>query len=181
MTKNRGMLDLARLKLLAEQDEIDTVIVAFSDHLGRLMGKRFDVDFFLVAMPYTLLDQSVLDGPMATCLERGISVIVGAPFASGILATPSDPNVTYNYVPPTAEIREKALRIEAVCKQHGVPLMAAALQFPLKHPAVVSVLPGARTATQLREIVQNSQHKIPSALWADLKRENLILPNAPTS
>jgi D-threo-aldose 1-dehydrogenase len=74
----------------------------------------------------------------------------------------------------------KALAIEAVCLRHGVPLAAAALQFPLLHPAVVSVIPGAVSADQVRSNAANVAMKIPPQLWADLKAANLIDPDAPT-
>ncbi|MFN3730556.1 MAG: aldo/keto reductase, partial [Fimbriimonadaceae bacterium] len=85
-----------------------------------------EVDFFLVALPYTLADQAALHGPMADCLRRGIKVVIGAPFASGLLANPSAPGVMYAYAPASAEMVAKARAIEAVCQRHGVPLAAAA-------------------------------------------------------
>ncbi len=139
-----------------------------------------DVDFFLVAMPYTLADQAALHGPMAECARRGIKVIIGAPFASGLLAAPSLPGVMYAYQPAAPDMVRKALAIEAVCLRHAVPLAAAALQFPLLHPAVVSVIPGAVTAEQVRSNAANVALTIPPQLWADLKAANLIDPDAPT-
>lgn len=139
-----------------------------------------EVDFFLVALPYTLADQAALHGPMADCLRRGIKVVIGAPFASGLLANPSAPGVMYAYAPASAEMVAKARAIEAVCQRHGVPLAAAALQFPLLHPAVVSVIPGAVSAAQ---VAQNAAHvslPIPGELWQDLKMQGLIDPDAPT-
>jgi len=139
-----------------------------------------DVDFFLVAMPYTLLDQTSLHGPMARCIERGVKVVVGAPFASGILTDPSDPAARYNYRPAEPDIREKALAIDAVCRRHDVPIAAAALQFPLLHPAVVSVVPGANTAGQVSANAHAARMTIPPVLWDELKGEGLIDPAAPT-
>ena len=138
-----------------------------------------DVDFFLVAMPYTLLDQAALSGPMAVCEKRGIHIIIGAPFASGLLANPADPNLLYKYAPASEEIRKKAKAIESVCLQHSVPLMAAALQFPLLHPAVTTVIPGATAAEHVQQNVVNSQLQIPPALWQELKSEGLIDQHAP--
>jgi len=139
-----------------------------------------DVDFFLVAMPYTLADQAALQGPMTDCLRRGIKVIIGSPFASGLLANPSAPGVMYAYAPASAEMVTKARAIEAFCARHGVPLAAAALQFPLLHPAVVSVIPGAVSAAQVRQNAENVSRPIPADLWADLKMQGLIDPLAPT-
>jgi D-threo-aldose 1-dehydrogenase len=139
-----------------------------------------DVDFFLVALPYTLADQAALHGPMADCLRRGIKVIIGAPFASGLLAAPSAPNVMYAYAPASAAMVQKALAMEAVCLRHGVPLAAAALQFPLLHPAVVSVIPGAVSPEQARANAANAALPIPAAVWAELKAAGLIDADAPT-
>lgn len=139
-----------------------------------------DVDFFLVALPYTLADQAALHGPMADCTRRGIKVVIGAPFASGLLAHPSATGVMYAYQPASAEMLAKARAIEAVSLRHGVPLAAAALQFPLLHPAVVSVIPGAVSAAQVTQNAANTALKIPSDLWVDLKMQGLVDPDAPT-
>jgi D-threo-aldose 1-dehydrogenase len=139
-----------------------------------------DVDFFLVAMPYTLLDQSSLHGPMAACIQRGIKVIIGSPFASGLLTNPSNPNLTYNYAPVPDGIRAKAMAIDATCRAHDVPIMAAALQFPLLHPAVVSVIPGAISPDQVRQNAANMALPIAPDLWTDLKTKGLIDPDTPT-
>ncbi len=93
-----------------------------------------ELDFFLVALPYTLLDTDVLDSEFPRCTERGVGFVIGAPFASGILATGAVPGARYRYADATPEILAKVKRIEAVCGRHAVPLPAAALQFPLGHP-----------------------------------------------
>jgi D-threo-aldose 1-dehydrogenase len=139
-----------------------------------------EVDFFLVAMPYTLADQAALHGPMAECLRRGIKVVIGAPFASGLLANPSAPGVMYAYQPASADMVAKAKAIEAVCARFSVPLGAAALQFPLLHPAVVSVIPGAVSGAQVKQNAANVAMPIPAELWQDLKMQGLIDPAAPT-
>jgi D-threo-aldose 1-dehydrogenase len=138
-----------------------------------------DVDFFLVALPYTLADQAALHGPMAVCAQRGIKVVIGAPFASGLLATPSAPGVMYAYAPAAPAMVKKALAIEAVCARHRVPLGAAALQFPLLHPAVVSVIPGAVSGAQVAQNAENLALPIPAELWGDLKMQGLIDPDSP--
>ena len=138
-----------------------------------------DVDFFLVAMPYTLLDQSTLANGMATCARRGISVVVGAPFASGILATGSAGGGSYGYAAAPPEIRTKVRDIEAVCAAHGVALPAAALQFPLAHPAVASVIPGAAGAAEVRANVAAFEAGIPDAFWSDLRDRGLVRSDAP--
>ena len=118
---------------------------------------RVDLDFFLVALPYTLLDQAVLDHEFPRVAERDLGVIIGAVFASGILATGPVEGSQYAYAPASAEIRDKTARIEAVCARHEVPLPAAAMQFPLGHPAVAAVIPGAFNADQ----VQSQRRDVP--------------------
>jgi D-threo-aldose 1-dehydrogenase len=139
-----------------------------------------DLDFFLVAMPYTLADQSVLDEEFPLCAERGVTVVIGAVFASGILATGPVEGATYAYAEATPEVRAHVAAIEAVCRAHDVPMAAAALQFPLHHPVVASVIPGALSPEHVQRNVAALQLDIPSALWADLKREGLLHPEAPT-
>ena len=141
---------------------------------------KIDLDFALVAHPYTLLEQANLRGGMARCLARNVSVIVGAPFASGILATGSGPHATYAYSIAPPEIQRKVAAIEAVCADHGVSLPAAALQFPLAHPAVVSVIAGAVRPDQASANVARLSEPIPEAFWADLKSRRLVDPEAPT-
>jgi D-threo-aldose 1-dehydrogenase len=137
-----------------------------------------DLDYAIVAMPYTLLDQEALDVELGLCEERGVSVIIGAVFASGILATDSDDG-TYAYAQAPQEIVEKVARIREVCRRHGVPLAAAALQFPLSHPAVAAVIPGALSADQVRENVARFSADVPAAMWDELKDTGLLRPDAP--
>ena len=140
---------------------------------------RAPVDFALVAMPYTLLDQASLHTGMATCVRRGVSVIIGAPFASGILVTGSRAGATYAYGQASPEIQQRVQRIEEVCRTHGVPLPSAALQFPLAHPAVVSIIPGAARASEVTQNIASLGLPIPSAFWLDLKNQGLIDKEAP--
>jgi D-threo-aldose 1-dehydrogenase len=142
--------------------------------------KRFDLDCFLVAMPYTLLDQAPLAAEFPACEARGVSIIIGAPFASGILATGSRAKpLYYNYVPATLPVIEKTRAIEAVCERHGVSLKAAAVQFPLRHPIVTSVISGPVTREQATENAGLVNVPIPPAFWSDLKSEGLLHPLAP--
>lgn len=140
---------------------------------------RAPLDFALVAMPYTLLDQASLHTGMAQCLERNVSVIIGAPFASGILVTGSQAGAKYAYSQAPAEIQEKVRGIEAVCRAHGVALPAAALQFPLAHPAVVSVIPGSARPSEVTQNIGFLSAPVPAAFWAELKERNLLDRNAP--
>ena len=107
-----------------------------------IIAPMVDLDFCIVAMPYTLLDQSSLHTGMQRFTDKGVSVIIGAPYASGILATGPGPDARYRYQVAEPEIQEKVRKIQAVCARHGVSLQAAALQFPLAHPAVVAIIPG---------------------------------------
>jgi D-threo-aldose 1-dehydrogenase len=138
-----------------------------------------DIDFFLVAMPYTLLDTDVLDNEFPLCAERGAGFVIGAPFASGILATGAVRGARYRYVDATPEVLAKVKRIEAVCARHNVPLAAAALQFPLGHPSVASVIPGALLPEHVTRNVAAFRHPIPAAFWAELKHEGLLRADAP--
>src|ERR1700691_1083593 len=139
----------------------------------------FDIDFFLIAMRYTLLEQDVLDDEFLRCAERGVGIVVGGTYNSGILATGAAPHAMYNYSPATPQILAKVAKIEAVCKRHNVPLAAAALQFPLGHPIVASVIPGAVSRAQVTMNLDAFNHKIPADLWAELKHEMLIRADAP--
>ncbi|MEO0637491.1 MAG: aldo/keto reductase [Pseudomonadota bacterium] len=143
------------------------------------LAPELELDFALVAMPYTLLDQSTLHTGMKACLERNISVIIGAPFASGVLATGSKGDAHYAYGAASEAVLTKVKGLERVCEAHGVSLQAAALQFPLAHPAVVSIIPGAAKAAEVTANVASTQQPIPGAFWADLKSADLIHPDAP--
>jgi D-threo-aldose 1-dehydrogenase len=138
-----------------------------------------DLDFCLVALPYTLLDHRSLHRGMAGLQKRGVSVIIGAPFASGILVTGSSAPSYYAYGKSSPEVQAKVRGIEAVCKTHGVALPAAALQFVLAHPIVVSVIPGAAKPSEVTENLASVNAPIPAAFWADLKAQKLIDPDAP--
>jgi D-threo-aldose 1-dehydrogenase len=141
--------------------------------------ERFAIDFFLVAMPYTLLEQEGL-GELEMCAARGVSVVIGAPYASGILVRGPQPGALYNYRPAKSEVLAKAERIAAVCRRHDVPMAAAALQFPFGHASVVSVIPGPVTTEEVRKNLAWMRCDIPDALWAELKGESLIHADAPT-
>lgn len=140
--------------------------------------ERFDLDFLLVAMPYTLLDQGPLP-ELEVCRERGIAIVVGAPFASGILATGPVEGATYAYEPAGAAVLEKTRRVARLCEAHGAPLPAAALQFPLAHPAVAAVIPGATRAEFVTANARALLAPLPAALWRALRAEHLIDPAAP--
>jgi D-threo-aldose 1-dehydrogenase len=128
-----------------------------------------------------LLEQTSLSEFLPYCVETQISVIASGPYNSGILASDHlTSGATYNYRESPPAIIEKAQRIKAVCDRHNVPMRAAALQFILAHPAIVSVIPGARSVNELEENFELVTHRIPAAFWAELKAEKLIVPQAPT-
>jgi D-threo-aldose 1-dehydrogenase len=138
-----------------------------------------DLDFLLVAMPYTLLDQRALHHGMARCVARGTGVIIGAPYASGILVTGSGAGATYAYGAASPEVQAKVQGIERVAAAHGVSLASAALQFVLAHPAVASVIPGAARASEVAGNVAALRAPIPAGFWSDLKGQGLMDPAAP--
>jgi D-threo-aldose 1-dehydrogenase len=138
-----------------------------------------DLDMFLVAMPYTLLDQGVLEEEFPRCTEREVGIVIGAVFASGILATGPVEGARYAYAPASEEILEKTRRIEEVCKRHNTPLGAAAMQFPLAHPLVASIIPGALEPGHVEKNFELFQHDIPAALYAELKEEGLMRDDVP--
>ena len=111
------------------------------------------------------------------CARRSVSVVIGGPFNSGVLA--SDGEGTYDYEPAPEHVRERVARLRAVCRRHGVPLAAAALQFPLGQPAVASVIPGMRSAAEVRENVRLFNTEIPSSLWEELRGEGLLAEETP--
>ena len=141
--------------------------------------ERWPIDVFLVAMPYTLLDQEGL-AELDMCAARGVSVVIGAPYASGILVRGPEPGALYNYRAAKPEIIDKAERIAAVCRRHDVPLPAAALHFPFGHASVVAVIPGPIAAEEVRLNLAWMRGDIPDTLWAELYAEGLIRSDAPT-
>lgn len=142
--------------------------------------RHTDLDVVLVAGRYTLLDQSALDVLLPLCFARGVSVLAGGVFNSGVLAMPDPgPGATYDYAPGPAELVERARRIAAVCARHGVTLPQAALAFPSGHPAVASVVVGMRSAAEVSENLALAARPVPAALWQDLVAEGLLRPDAP--
>ena len=137
-------------------------------------------DCFLLAGRYTLLDQAALPEFLPYCVEHHISVVAGGPYNSGILAVGPRAGATFNYRAAPPEVMDKAARIAQVCERHRVPLKAAALQFILAHPAIASVIPGARSVAEVEENARMVELAIPGELWAELKEARLIAPEAPT-
>ncbi|PJI84276.1 D-threo-aldose 1-dehydrogenase [Yoonia maricola] len=144
----------------------------------RLLGEA-DFDGFLLAGRYTLLEQDPLETFLPLCVQRDVGIILGGPYNSGILATGAVEGARYDYAPAPPDILERVHKLDAVCAAHDTPLIAAALQFPLGHGAVKSVIPGGATPQEVRQNVDIFQTKIPPALWSDLKSEGLIRHDAP--
>ncbi|MCE9648464.1 MAG: aldo/keto reductase [Parvibaculum sp.] len=136
-------------------------------------------DAFLIAGRYTLLEQEPLDGFFPLCAKAGVGIVIGGAFNSGILATGAVEGAHFNYGDAPPEVVERVRRLDAICKAHGVPLPAAALQFPRAHPLVATVIPGVATASELASALDWSARAIPPALWSDLKSEGLLHPSAP--
>ena len=143
------------------------------------LAREGDFDCFLLAGRYTLLDQIGLKELLPECLERGIAIIAGGVYNSGILADPK-PGAYYNYRTAPADLVDRAQRIRDVCTRHGVPLRAAAVQFPLGHPAVTSVLVGCRSVEEVDDNIAMFEYEIPPPLWQELKAERLIPAEVPT-
>lgn len=135
--------------------------------------RETDVDVVLCAGRYTLLDQSALTELLPAAVERGVSVVVGGAFNSGLLADPR-PEATYNYAQAPAQLLDKALRMKEIAERHGISLRAAALAFCAAHPAVASVLVGTRTADEVRDAADQFAMPVPAAFWQELRDTGLL-------
>ena len=144
------------------------------------LAERGDFDLFLLPGRYTLLEQESLDSFLPLCESRGIGIVIGGPYNSGVLASGPKPGAFYNYEPAPPPILEKVGKIEAVCRSHGVSLIDAAFQFPLMNPNVVSVIPGGQSVAQMESNLRAAEASIPPALWADLKEQGLMREDAPS-
>ena len=160
------------------------VIKAFGAGVNRWepcqwLAERGDFDLFLLAGRYTLLEQEALDSFLPLCKARGIGIVIGGPYNSGILATGPREGAFFNYEIAPPEIMGRVARIQTVCDRHNTRLVDAAFQFPLRHPAVVSVIPGGQSRTEMESNIKAAAADIPAALWSDLKSEGLLRSDAP--
>jgi D-threo-aldose 1-dehydrogenase len=137
--------------------------------------RETDIDLVLLAGRYTLLDQSAAQDLLPAALERGVRIVLGGVFNSGLLADPRAA-ATYDYQPAPRELVDRALEIEEVCAEHGIPLRAAALQFGLAHPAVDAALVGIRSPEQARDCAAMARVEVPETLWSELRRRGLLAP-----
>ena len=128
-----------------------------------------------------MLDQSPLEDIFPACKKREIGIIIGSPYASGVLAAGSNYESTYGYELANNEILKKVRSIESICKEYDVPLKAASLQFPLFHPLVASVIPGMLDGEEVLVNIQMIRHPIPAEFWLDLKNSGLLHPEAPVT
>src|SRR5262249_42713142 len=133
-------------------------------------------DIFLIAGRYTLIDHTALARLFPACAERGVKVVLGGPYNSGLLAG----GTTFDYEPASPEMVARADAIRAICEKHDTDIKAAALQFCAAHPVVAAVIPGPRTAAEVRENASLMGAHIPGALWAELRRTGLLPESAPT-
>jgi D-threo-aldose 1-dehydrogenase len=142
---------------------------------------KCELDCILLAGRYTLLEQPALEKLLPLCEQRRVSIICGGPFNSGILAAGSRAGARahYDYAAPPPAVLERVRQLESVCAQHGVPLQAAALQFPLAHPAVATVVAGCVNDTEARNITRMFTHPIPAEFWRALRERSLVDPRAP--
>ncbi len=174
------MVEQGALKAL-ERLKAEGVISAFGAGVNQAEAceRLMDIgsfDCFMLAGRYTLLEQGALDTFLPRCVAEGVSVILAAPFNSGILVTGAVPDARYNYLPAPAEVMEHVARIEAICQVHDVPLAAAALQFVLAHPAVVTVIPGGRSRAEVEQNAIWAGLEFPTSFWQELKSEGLLRP-----
>jgi D-threo-aldose 1-dehydrogenase len=168
------------LEQLRAAGSIDAIGVGMSDPEALVrFADSGDYDCFLLGGRYTLLEQPALERLLPLAVERGISILLGGPFNSGVLANPA-PGALYDHAAASDKRIDTARRIKAVCDRQGIPVAAAALQFPLAHPAIVSVLVGAGSLTELDEDDALMRQPIPSALWDELRHEGLLRADAPT-
>ncbi|MEM8541629.1 MAG: aldo/keto reductase, partial [Pseudomonadota bacterium] len=144
---------------------------------AQIMVERSDMDVILLAGRYTLLEQTALDSFLPLCEKRGVGVVVGGPYNSGILATGPVQGAYYNYDPAPQEILDRVRKIETICEAHGIKLIEAALHFPLLHPCVVSTIPGAQSADQAKGNLAHIAKDVPTALWEELGAEGLVRLN----
>jgi D-threo-aldose 1-dehydrogenase len=166
---------------LREQGVVKAIGAGINEwQAAQTLAERGDFDLFLLAGRYTLLEQEALESFLPLCQKRGIGIVLGGPYNSGILATGPRPGAFYNYFEAPQDILDRVAQIEKVCHRHHVRLVEAALKFPLMHPSVVSVIPGGQSVEQVKANRAILDREIAAPLWADLKVEGLMREDAPT-
>jgi len=179
LTKGGGLKALERLRSEGVVDGFGIGVNEVPICLEIMEATHLDV--ILLAGRYTLLEQHPLKDLLPRCAQAGTKVVVGGPYNSGVLATGTRSGAAayYDYAPASADILAKVAAIEGVCERHAVPLAAAALQFPIAHPVVSSVIPGLGSADRIRETIALTEHTIPDEFWSELKSEGLLDVQAP--
>jgi D-threo-aldose 1-dehydrogenase len=169
---------LPTLQRLKAEGRVEAIGLGINEwDVGYTILASAEIDCVLLAGRYTLLDQSALtSGFLDTCERQGVSVLAGGVFNSGFLAGGSH----YDYRPADAALLKRRDQLTTICNHHRVPLGAAALQFTQAHPAITSVVVGARSASEMDAIAEWSRTKIPANLWRDLREGNFIPRDAPT-
>jgi D-threo-aldose 1-dehydrogenase len=142
-------------------------------------ARETDIDCILLAGRYTLLEHAALDELLPLCSKKNIGIMLGGPYNSGILATGAVPGATYNYKPAPKDVMDRVAKIETVCQRHGVPIAAAALQFPLSHPCISSMIPGAAKPEEVDRNMALMHLAVPRGLWDELKQQGLMPAHAP--
>ena len=180
LTKGRGLKALEELRAARRIAGFGIGVNEIDACLEVMDNARLDA--ILLAGRYTLLEQNALDVLFPRCEAAGTAIVVGGPYNSGILAvgTKTAAPLFYNYEPAPADVIAKVRAMEAVCDSHGVPLAAAALQFPLAHKLVASVIPGLDSPARVAQTLALYRHAIPAELWRDLKADGLLREDAPT-
>jgi D-threo-aldose 1-dehydrogenase len=181
----RDFLDggLCALRKLRDEGAVDAIGLGVNEwQICATILEHAEVDCFLLAGRYTLLEQGALDSFLPLCARRGVSIIVGGPFNSGILVAGSRAAARshYNYAPPPPEVVARVVKLEEVCAEFNVPLAAAALQFPLGHPQVAAVIPGGIHPREVRAAREWLDARIPDGFWKTLRERALLHPDAPT-
>ena len=160
---------------LREQGVVDAIGLGVNEwEVCHHVMERIDVDCFLLAGRFTLLEQEPLDVLLPACVDQEVSIIIGGPYNSGLLTNVERSKATYDYRPAADELWERSEQLRRICATHEVDIRAAALQYPLRHPAVAAVIPGARS---LDEVISNRElvdAAVPDALWDDLREAGLI-------
>jgi D-threo-aldose 1-dehydrogenase len=170
------------LRSLREQRAVGAIGIGVNEwEICEEVLAEVDLDIVLLAGRYTLLEQDALDSFLPLCVLRGVAVVVGGPYNSGVLARGESAQGTghYDYSPAPSAIIARVDAMEEVCRGHGVPLAAAALQFPLAHPAVVSVIPGMSSSAEVADATRWMSTPIPAACWSELHAQGLLRVDAP--
>jgi D-threo-aldose 1-dehydrogenase len=163
------------LRKLREEGVIKAVSAAMNQvEMLIRFAREGEFDCFLLALRHTVLEHQAFKELLPLCAEKKISLIIGAPYSSGILATGAMPGAKFCYLDAPPEIMERVRQIELVCRDHAVPLKAAALQFTQCHPAIATVIPGGGSVAEVEENFRMLSHPIPPELWTELQHRNLL-------